>query len=213
MKKSVYSITLLDDLVREIDRRAYLSGTTRSGLINRLLAEQLGLSTPENRKQSIFSEMARLLSPDDGFLINDGGDSLFAVRSTIRFKYNPTIRYSVVIYPEGDECFGELRATLRTQNESLISELDRFFAIWQRTEDLVFSRRISTFGGGKFTRRLLSPANSKNPQALADAASRYIKLLHTALSEHFRLTPDESASAANIARLYNSYIDMNNTII
>ena len=212
MKKSVYSITLLDDLVREIDRRAYLSGTTRSGLINRLLAEQLGLSTPENRKQSIFSEMARLLSPDDGFLINDGGDSLFAVRSTIRFKYNPQIRYSVVIYPEGDECFGELRATLRTQNESLIAELDRFFAIWQRTEDLVFSRRLSQFGGGKFTRRLLNPKHTGNPQTLANSASAYIKVLHRALSEHFRLTPDINASADAIARLYNDYINQNNII-
>lgn len=214
MKKSVYSITLLDELVREVDRAAYMSGTTRSGMINRILAEHLGFSTPETRRGSIFSEMERLLSGDGNFLINSTeADSLFAVKSSIRFKYNPTIRYSVAIYPESGEFFGELRASLRTQNAQLTSQFNVFFAIWQSLEDSYFGARLSEVNDGKFLRKLVTPKGVNNAEALGSLASSYIKTLHEGVSAHFKFYPDVDSSAEYISRIFRDYVSSGREII
>ncbi len=213
MKKSIYSITLLDELVREIDKRAYLSGMTRSGFINKLLAKELGLATPETQRQSFFSEMTRLMSADETFLINERGNSLFAVRSSINFKYNPTIRYSVIIYPEAGCFFGELRAGLRTQNPLLVSELDSFFTIWQRIEDDYLRQRISSIDGGKFTRKLVSPASGLTPNNLADAVATYIRALNRAISIYFECLPNLNRSVEQISEIHRAYISENREIV
>ena len=41
MKKAVYSLVLSEDVVEAVDRMAYASGTSRSNLINQLLAESV----------------------------------------------------------------------------------------------------------------------------------------------------------------------------
>ena len=38
MKKSVYSLTLMDDVINAIDKLAYKSNTNRSNMINTILA-------------------------------------------------------------------------------------------------------------------------------------------------------------------------------
>lgn len=207
MKKSIYSLTLIDELVREIDKRAYLSGNTRSGLINKILAEYVGFSTPEERRLSVFSEMERLLSGDDNFLINEITDSLFAVRSSLRFKYNPTVKYSVVIYPEAGTFFGELRASLRTQNALLLTEFGSFFSLWQKLEDYYFEHRLSEISGGKFTRRLVTNTNAQSERHLADLAARYIKLIHEAMSAYFGLLPDREAAGQAVSLIYAKHIE------
>lgn len=213
MKKSVYSITLHDEVAEAVDRAAYRAGLTRSGLINKILAEHLGLDTPETRQRDIFTEMARLMAGDDNFLIHSEGESSpFAVKSSLRFKYNPTIRYSVVIYPEGGEYFGEVRTVLRTQNAQLISELDVFFAMWQQLEDAYFGTRLSELGGGRFVRRLRARSGA-SPEELGKSAARYIRHLNDGISAHFKLYPDVSASAAYVSRLYGDYISRNRDIV
>ena len=39
MNKSVYSLVLMDDVVEQIDRVAYEMNTSRSNMINQILAE------------------------------------------------------------------------------------------------------------------------------------------------------------------------------
>ncbi|MBQ4544938.1 MAG: hypothetical protein II996_05150 [Oscillospiraceae bacterium] len=213
MKKNVYSITLLEDVVRAVDRAAFDCGLTRSALINKILAENLGLSTPETRQRDIFTEMARLMSGDDNFLIHrEDRNSLFAVKSSLRFKYNPTIRYSVVIYPDAGDFFGEVRAVLRTQNPGLISELDSFFSMWQKLEDAYFGLRLSDFGSGRFVRRLQTPPNA-SPDTLGRVTARYIRTLNDGITAHFRLSPDISSSAAMLSELYGDYIRRSNETV
>ena len=57
MKKSVYSIVLADDVVEAIDEMAYSLGTSRSNLINQILAERVSMMTPEIRMRDIFSRI------------------------------------------------------------------------------------------------------------------------------------------------------------
>ncbi len=60
MKKSIYSLVLADDVVAAADRLAYELHTSRSNLINQILAEHLSCVTPEMRMQAVFAQMETL---------------------------------------------------------------------------------------------------------------------------------------------------------
>ena len=62
MKKSVYSLVLMDDVVEAIDRLAYERNTNRSNLINQILAESVNFVTPEMRMRDIFTQLENILS-------------------------------------------------------------------------------------------------------------------------------------------------------
>ncbi|MBQ6846302.1 MAG: hypothetical protein IJO61_04150 [Oscillospiraceae bacterium] len=206
MKKNVYSITLFEEVVNAVDRAALRNNMTRSGLINAILAEHLGLVTPEVRQKTIFEEISSLLSPDETFLVYPAGaDSLFTVKSSIRFKYNPTISYSVVIYPGFDKFFGELRVRLRTRNPLLISTLESFLALWQKIEYAYFGDNFSQVGEMKFIRKLRTP-RMVTTDTLGRASAKYIRLFNDCLTTHFNLYPDVSASAEYISARFDDYL-------
>ena len=205
MKKNIYSITLFEDVVDAVDRAAYKNNMTRSGFINAVLAEYLGLVTPEVRRDSIFDHISSLLALDETFLVYPkGADSLFTVKSSIRFKYNPTIRYSVVIYPAPEKFFGELRVSLRTRNPLLLSAIDSFLTVWQKAETAYFGELLSVSDGSRFIRKLRVPS-SHSPEVLGKSAAAYIKLFNNCLGAHFNMYPDISASAEYISEKLSDY--------
>ena len=63
MKKTLYSLMLNEEVVREIDRMAHRMGTNRSALINQILADYTSVMTPERRIESIFHEIEQLVAP------------------------------------------------------------------------------------------------------------------------------------------------------
>lgn len=54
MKRSTYSLILMDDVVAAIDRLAAQQGTSRSNLINQILAEHVSCVTPEQQMRQIL---------------------------------------------------------------------------------------------------------------------------------------------------------------
>ena len=46
MKKNLYSLTLSDEVVREVDALAHRLGTNRLALVNRILSEYVSVPTP-----------------------------------------------------------------------------------------------------------------------------------------------------------------------
>ena len=96
MNKSVYSIVLSDDVVAEIDRLAYREGTSRSNMINQILAQYVSYTTPEKRLSDIFSKAVELVdSMDQLQVMLQPSDTHLALKSALRYKYNPTVKYSV----------------------------------------------------------------------------------------------------------------------
>lgn len=63
MKKNLYSLTLSDDVVREVDALAHRMGTNRSALVNQILAEYVSVPTPERRWNDIFEAIEELMTP------------------------------------------------------------------------------------------------------------------------------------------------------
>ena len=63
LKKTLYSLMLNEEVVREVDALAHRLGTSRSNLINQILAEYVNYTTPERRINDIFSALEQLISP------------------------------------------------------------------------------------------------------------------------------------------------------
>lgn len=129
MKKSVYSLVLMDDVVNVIDDMAYQMNTSRSNLINQILAEHVSYITPEMRMKDIFDCVRTMM--DNHFQIQgQASDAMLSIRSPLRFKYKPTIRYRVELLREMKEStFGFLSVSFRTQSVQLINALGFIFPI------------------------------------------------------------------------------------
>ena len=133
MKKSVYSLVLMDDVIKAVDRQAYRLGTSRSNLINQILAEHLSCVTPEMRMRDIFASLSELMS--SSFQIQQQRSaSLMTLKTALDYKYRPTISYKVELERAPDDKLGTLRVQIRTQSGSLIALINRFFVYRAKLE-------------------------------------------------------------------------------
>lgn len=211
--KRVYSLMLDDGVVAAIDRLAYASGTNRSNMINRILAEYASYITPEERIRRAFSQITDLLGGRVGILpATPPSDTLLSLRSALVYKYNPTVRYAVELYRTQEEGIGELRVSLRTQNRLLSELMMRFYRLWTLLE----TRHLGSVGcaaeDGKYLRRLLPRDKNgarltlSDPDALGDAIAAYIRAFDSALKTYFAHAEDESAAIPAIEEQYISHL-------
>ena len=85
MKKSVYSLVLMDSVVKAVDEQAYRLGTSRSNLINQILAEHLCCVTPEMRMREIFDSVTEMIS--ENFQIQQQGSaSLMTLKTALAYN-------------------------------------------------------------------------------------------------------------------------------
>lgn len=183
MKKTLYSLMLSDEVVAEVDRLAHRLGTNRSNLINQILAEHVNLVTPEKRINDIFSAMEQLISPSRELVPFFSPNALtMSLKSSLEYKYRPTVKYEVELYRGESDALGELTVIFRTQSAALIRLMTEFFGIWKSIED---AHLRPLMGGsapsyalydGKFMRSIAIPDRDCSPQELANVISEYIKL-------------------------------------
>lgn len=204
MNKSLYSLILSEDVVAEVDRLAYAANTSRSNMVNRILAEYVSMQTPEAAVRDIFGAIEETLLRDSGFQRMLGGDFTMNLRTALSYKYNPTVRYSIELYGGGDE-LGELRVSFRTQNAALSLCMAQFFKLWQKLENYYCGYGIkSGISDGRFVRLLRRPGNGEN---ISDAISKYVRCFDTALKAFFAaLNRGESGdvAAAEVERVYRT---------
>ena len=216
MGKSVYSLALSDEIIHEIDRLAYQNNTNRSGLINQILAEYLQFTTPEQRMREVFDRMEKLLlgaeAEHPAFqLMSLPSDTMFNLRSAIRYKYNPTARYSVELFrqPE-DGVFGELRVSIRTQNQALISAMKQFYELWSSVEKEYRDVESSVDEQGRISRRLRlalreDGENDISGLTVGDVLSQYISTFDRALKTYFDCLQGDVTKEQCIAALRQDY--------
>lgn len=205
MNKSVYSLVLLDDVVEQIDRAAYEMNTSRSNLVNQILADYVSYTTPEKRMREIFSAVEQQLAGGNTFqVLLQPSDSMFSLRSALAYKYNPTIRYSVELYRNRKPLLGELRVSLRSQNSTLLLYLLQFFKLWTRMEDGYLGRTGSTVEDGRFSRPLVlrGEADGADSEAVGEAIAAYIDVFDRSLKTYFANLDDPQRALALIRRLY-----------
>ena len=62
MKRNAYSLILMDDVVAAVDRLAAQQGTSRSNLINQILAEHVCCTTPEQQMRQVFTCLTQAMN-------------------------------------------------------------------------------------------------------------------------------------------------------
>lgn len=190
MNKSVYSIVLADEVVEAVDDMAYRMNTSRSNLINQILAERLDLLTPEMRMREIFSTIEQLM--DSRFqLLAQPSDTMISIKSPLKYKYKPTIRYSVELSRNFSGKVGRLKVQFRTQSAQLISSIEDFFNLWQSIENKylakLFTKGVpSEISDGRYTRDFYSPnADRLTDEQIGNAISEYIQLMDICIQKYF----------------------------
>ena len=183
MKKTLYSLMLSDEVVAEIDRLAHRMGTNRSNLINQILAEHVDLVTPERRINDIFSAMEQLIAPSRELVPFFAPNALtMSMKSSLEYKYRPTVKYEVELYRGDSDYLGELTVIFRTQSRALIQSMTDFFRVWKSIED-AHLRPMMEEGApkyalyeGKFVRSIAIPRRDCTSEELAGVIAEYIKL-------------------------------------
>lgn len=207
MSKSVYSVVLMDEVVEAVDRLAYEAGTNRSNMINRILAEYTQLATPEQRMQDIFSSITQAVRGQSALqLMLNASDAMLSMRSAIRYKYNPSMRYVVELYPHSTEELGELRASLRTQNPSLLLAIGQFYKLWTGMECVYLqgAPRRSEVQGGRYTRRLLLPRDMASSEQAGQAIADYVALFDACLKTYFEQLEEPARAMRAVEGCYRA---------
>ena len=212
MKKEVYSLVLSKNVIAAIDREASAKGTSRSNLINQILACHVNYETPEQRMQDIFSCLENMLCGDLFYPIPQPSESIFSMRTALDFKYNPNIRYSVELYRDAFPVLGKIKVSLRTQNQALIDGLNRFFSFWNGMERRVGLER-AVITNGRYERLLVvKGTDSLTNNEAGEVISNYIQMLDGALKAYFYASNTDDA-ADEICNIFESYVLASSIIV
>lgn len=205
MNKSIYSLVLSDEVVDAVDALARGAGMSRSAMINGILAERVAFVTPEMRLRSILESLAGSMT--DAFMLSEKPTgSTLVCRTSLKYRYKPTVKYSVEIFSENGKRVGEVKVSFRTQNARLIGDLTEFFKCWAALERRHIADKISgdilyTISDGRFTRTLNMPRGEISEDELGAAVADYMAMLDGAMKEYFLKLPDER-EAARAAEAY-----------
>ena len=205
MKKNLYSLTLSDEVVREVDALAHRLGTNRSALVNRILAEYVSVPTRERRINDIFEAIESLVSPSRELVPFFAPNSQsMSLKSSLAYKYRPTVKYEVDLGGDDEGTMGTLNVVFRTQSADLIAALTGFFRLWARIEDaslapLLGSAIACSLYDGRFVRPLAMPrGKALTADDVAGAISAYVQLFDRLLKGYL----DGSLSAGDAEMAY-----------
>lgn len=208
MKKSVYSIVLMDDVVDAIDSLAYRLNTSRSNLINQILAKEVALITPEMQMKNVFDQVEKLLDGYSHFQIQpQAADCMMSIRSVLRYKYNPTIRYAITLDRSHGKRIGELKIISRTQSDVLQKYLAHFFEMWTLLEGQMKLPGWQIDQGGKWTRELICQDEERmDGKSIANAVAEYIKAIDKGMKIYFEHSENTTYRNKELNNHYTNYI-------
>lgn len=182
MHKSLYSLILMDDVIKAIDRLALQQSTNRSNLVNQILAEYVSMTTPEKRVNNIFKSIEDLINQCDMNIIPyvSPNQMTMSLKSSLEYKYRPTIKYEVSLYRTPEQgAIGEINVVFRTQSVELIRAMTEFFRLWTRLEsayrhDVKINYALYE---GRFTRSInVLPHKNYTNEEISNNISSYIQI-------------------------------------
>lgn len=217
MNKSIYSLVLSDDVVDAVDALARTEGMSRSAMINRILAERVAYTTPEMRLRDILQSLARSMNGEFMLTEQPTGSTLSA-RTSLKYRYKPTVKYSVEIYSENGRRAGQLRVSFRTQNAQLIADLMGFFRCWAALEQKYIADKLSndivyTISDGRFERTLNMPREHITDDDLGTAVAEYMAMFDGAMKSYFAELPDADTAGLAAEKYYRKEISEQNVIV
>jgi hypothetical protein len=188
MKKSLYSLTLFDNLVEQIDSLAFSRGTNRSQLVNDILASYLGLQTPEQKIRTVLESVGENMAGELNVSPSNQNNSIYFGKS-LKYKYRPKIVYMYEFKNEQDGQYAVLKISSRTQNQNLNALFNDFF---QRISIIETKhQQVDRDCGNERTQhkfvRAFKHAGSidRDEKHLSDYLTRYLKMIDSAMDDYF----------------------------
>lgn len=169
------------------------------------LAEYVSVPTPERRWNDIFEAIEELMTPTRELVpFFAPGSSTMSLKSSLSYKYRPTVKYEVDLSNGDAQTMGTLNIVFRTQSAALISAMTSFFRLWVQIEDkclapLLGSSISCALYDGRFVRPLAMPrGKALTADDVAGAISAYVQLFDRLLKGYL----DGSLSASDVEMAY-----------
>lgn len=201
MIKSVYSLMLFDEIVEKIDQIAYTNNTNRSQLINDILAEKIGLVTPEQKIQKILEQLDENFS-DTLSVSQINKNSSIQFGKSLKYKYRPKVRYSYEFISNKRGKYAVLKISSRTKSENLNDHFDAFFKLIETIEQNQkddHGNLTENLTNHKFVRAFEEEGElSQDIETVTDNLTRYLKMIDYAMNVYFSRIDDAKKSDISI---------------
>lgn len=216
MNKNIYSIVLSDEVVEAVDRLARSERISRSAMVNRILAERVAYTTPEMRLSAVLDSLMNAMTEE--FLLDKPAGGTLMARTSLKYRYKPTVRYSVELFSENGKRAGELKVSFRTTNAELIRDLTGFFKCWTALEQRYIAALISgdiiyEIAEGRFSRTLNMPDGEISDNDLGAAVAEYMEMFDNTMKRYFAELPDVSQAETAAEEFYKSALKKQTYII
>ncbi len=197
---------LSDSIVDQIDRLALRENTSRSSMVNKILAQYVSMSTPEMRIAGIFKQIEQAFSDDTSLVPYITPNSrVMSLKSSLQYKYRPTVRYEVTLYRSAEKEIGELSVIFRTQSAELLYRIGEFFSLWVKLEQMYSGRgdiRYELYGD-KLVRGITADPKRIYADSLAHTISQYVSVFDE-LMKHYVTSNGTAESVSEKLAMYLS---------
>ncbi len=213
MKKSIYSLMLFDEIVEKIDQMAYVNYTNRSQLINEILAEHLGIVTPEQKIQTVLETLKDNFK-DTLSISQVNKNSSIQFGKSLKYKYRPKVKYSIEFVGVGGQKYAVLKISSRTKSVDLNRHFDNFFEIICELEAQHISEGefiYETSANHKFIREFREEGSvTQDPKQVVSLLTSYLKMIDSAIDVYFE-NPTQDVKPV-IQSLYQDYLREKNAV-
>lgn len=208
MNKSIYSLVLNDEIIQEIDRLAYENATSRSNMVNQILAEHVSYVTPEQKIREVFKQIEDSLISANGFQsLLQPSFSMYSLRSSLNYKYNPTVKYCVEMNPERSDYVGDIRVTVRSQSDSFRLLLLQFFKLWKKIEEQYSGPVQIDADADKFVRKVyMNDQREVTNENIGRSIADYIRYFDYAMKQFFDNVNNPVNAISRTEDVYRSYL-------
>ncbi|MBQ1770907.1 MAG: hypothetical protein II000_03020 [Clostridia bacterium] len=208
MNKSIYSLVLNDEIIKEIDRLAYENATSRSNMVNQILAEHVSYVTPEQKIREVFKQIEDSLISANGFQsLLQPSFSMYSLRSSLNYKYNPTVKYCVEMNPDRSDYIGDIRVTVRSQSDSFRLLLLQFFKLWKKIEEQYGGPVQIEADSDKFVRKVyVSDQYEITNESVGRSIADYIRYFDYAMKQFFDNVNNPVNAISRTEDVYRSYL-------
>ncbi len=185
MKKMVYSLMLFEEIVEKIDQMAYEKNTNRSQLINDILAEKIGMVTPEQKIQQILERLDENFN-DTLSVSQINKHSSIQFGKSLKYKYRPKVRYSYEFISNHEGRYAVLKISSRTKSEGLKEHFEAFFGLITQIEKNDQSDDVNHQSNHKFVRTFKDEGRlSKDVETVSDNLTAYLQMMDQAMNAYF----------------------------
>lgn len=218
MGSGIYSLGVKDELIERVDSLTRKRNMSRSQIINEIIAEYFNVITPEYKINQVMDLVAKEIRMSD-FLqyLSEAKGSSIQCRASIRYKYNPKIRYMLELSGKEKDKLATLNIISRTQREDFFNYLVDFLKIIMLIERKSYSgfSKYSIKNGEFITDGKKFSIDfyydwTKEHLSIEDISSYladYIRMIHKAMNAYFEYVDyDANTQIKVINKVYMDYL-------